>query len=145
MARLLSAQHNAAEALPYAQKAVSRRRHYPAGLYLLAQIYKALGQQGDADKVDQEFKRESDLAAREKALLRRFNLDPKDLGTAFELGQVEIARERPAEALLFLRDAAQRAPDDLRIKAAIEQAEKQLGPKAAAAGDNPSPVREPAP
>ena len=126
LARLLFAQREAARALPHAAKAAALRKHHPPGLYLLAQIYTSLGRSSDAAPVLRAFRRESRLAAREKALLRQYKLDPNNTAVALELGEVEIARERPEEALLFLRDAARITPEDSRIQAAIQQAERLM-------------------
>jgi tetratricopeptide (TPR) repeat protein len=114
------------KALPHAERAVSGRSHYPAALHVLAQVYDALGRRADAARTRRAFRVESDLAAREKALLRRYAADPDDLQIALELGRVALARDKPEAALLFLRDAARRAPDDRNVGAALAEAEKRL-------------------
>ncbi len=133
MARLLFRTRSYAEALPFAQKAAAQRPHYPAGLYLKSQILDALGRDTEAQEVRLVFQRESVLAEREKALLKRFNLDRQDAAVAKELGQVEMARDKPEEALLFLRQAAQVAPHDIGIGTALTRAERMLQPPAPAA------------
>lgn len=116
------------EALPFVEKAVANQKHYPAALYLLAQTYEALGRKSEAARTQERFRRESQLAAREKALLRLYAVDPNNLETALALGQQELALEKPESALLFLRDAAQRAPADERIQMALKRAQQLLAP-----------------
>ncbi len=49
-------------------------------------------------------------------------MDTQNVTTLLSLGRLEIARQEPEAALLFLRDAAQRAPQDDRVRSALEQA-----------------------
>ena len=124
LARLLLGQHRPAQALPYAQKAAASQRHNPAALYLLSQVYQGLGRTTEAAHTQADFRRESDLAAHQKALMRQYTSGQDDSATAFALGKVLLQREQPEAALVFLRDAARRAPGDPRAQAAVQQAER---------------------
>lgn len=128
LARLYLRQGQPQKALPYAERAVKSNRHYPAALDALTKAYRALGRQADAARAQRDFLRESRLVAQQKALLRRYALDPNDVEAALALGKVLIARGAPHSALLFLRDAARRAPNDTRIQAEIARAERQPAP-----------------
>jgi len=126
LARLLLERGRAREALPFAENAARRRKHYPRALYVLAQAYAALGRRKEAERVQRAFQRENDLASRQLALMKQYRANPDDIHTALALGRVLLAREDPRSALLFLRDAASRAPNNASINATIREAEKIL-------------------
>ncbi len=122
LGRLYVGQRRYKEALPLLQSAVSHKRHYVGALFALAQAQTALGQQTQAAQTQAVFQRESDMAEQEKALLKLYVVDTQNVTTLLSLGRLEIARQEPEAALLFLRDAAQRAPQDDRVRSALEQA-----------------------
>jgi tetratricopeptide (TPR) repeat protein len=124
MASLLMARHEAAKALPFAEKAVALRKHFPKGLYLLSQVYGGLNRSADAKRLQSIFQIENDLASREKALMRQFSADSKNVETALALAEVEMARDKADGALLFLHSAERISPEDSRVGAAITKAEK---------------------
>jgi len=126
LGRLYLRQGRPQKALPFIKRAAERNKHYPAALDTLAKVYRALGRPVDAARAQRDFLIESRLAARQKALLRQYALDPADTRTALELGKVLAARGDPNSALLFLRHAARRAPNDSQIQAEIQRAEKML-------------------
>lgn len=121
MGRLLLRERRAPDALTHIERAAATRNHYPAALYALSQAYAAVGRSEDAERTRRAFRRESDLAAREKALLRQYAADPDQvaIATLIDLGQTLLARDKPEAALLFLRDALRRAPEDRRVQSLI--------------------------
>jgi len=127
MGRLLLRERRAHDALPHIERAAAARNHYPAALYALAQAYAAVGRTEDAEQTRRAFRRESDLAAREKALLRQYAADPDQvpIATLGDLAQTLLARDKPEAALLFLRDALRRAPQDLRVQSLIVKAQSR--------------------
>ena len=150
LAQLLLQDGRTHDALTHASRAVKARKHYPTGLYLLAQIQEKLGNKQAAKDVREEFRKESRLEAAEKSLLKRFNDNPKHVETAIELGRVQLRRDNPEGALLFLRQAAENAPHDRRVKALLEEAQRRVAeaeeagrPPAGGFGDSGSDVSGP--
>lgn len=129
LARLYFQMRQPRKALPFAQKAIAKRRHYPRALSLLAQVHAATGNPTEAARYRQAFRREMDLAARQQRLLKRYSQDPNDLGTILEMGEVLLARDEPETAVRYLVTAARRAPDDARVRAALEEATERLSRK----------------
>ncbi|HZO87332.1 MAG TPA: tetratricopeptide repeat protein [Chthonomonadaceae bacterium] len=125
LAQLYFNQRRLQQALPFARKATGRK-HYPRALYLLARLYAALGLRAQSAHFQQEFQRESELAARQETLLKQFQTDRENIPTLLALGQTLLARDEPEMAARYLRYAAQRAPQDPRVQAALAQAEKRL-------------------
>lgn len=126
LARLFLEQGRPRDALPFAQNAAKRRKHYPRALYVLWRVYAALGRRKEAERAQRSFQKENDLASRQLALMKQYRANPEDTKTALALGRVLLAREDPRSALLFLRDAATRAPKDASIQATLREAEKML-------------------
>jgi tetratricopeptide (TPR) repeat protein len=126
LARLLFAQKRAAEALPSAEQAALRRKHYPRAFYLQAQIYAALGRPADAQRAQQQFRRESDLYARQEALWKRYGLNRDNVATGLELAETLLARDEPEAALRVLREIAPKAPGEARVQAALKRAESDM-------------------
>ena len=121
--RLLARERRNADALPYLKKAVARKRHYIAALQNLSQTATALGLKAEAATVLQTFERESKWSEREKALLKQYVAKPNDLETKMELANLELEREEPEAAKIFLLSAQKNAPDDPRIAIALKRAE----------------------
>jgi predicted Zn-dependent protease len=110
------------EAMPFAETAVARRKHYPRGLYLLTRIHLALGHHAEAARLQKEFQREDELVSRRQALLARLSRAPGDVEASLEMARTMREIGKPEEAIRYLRRAAIHAPDDPRVRAALEQA-----------------------
>jgi Tfp pilus assembly protein PilF len=124
LALLLFRQGKAQQALPFAEMAIARRKHYPRGLYLLSRIQLALGHPADAAHVQRQFQHEDALVTRQQALLARLSRAPGDVGAALDLARTMRERGKPEVAVRYLRLAAVHAPDDPRLKAALLQMER---------------------
>jgi tetratricopeptide (TPR) repeat protein len=124
LARLYWNQKRAKDALPFAQFAVKARPHDPPSLYLLGQIQRALGKSSEAAATLQRFKVESDLFAREKALLRTLATDTQNVAVILELTDVLMKRDRAFAALPFLYGADRIQPGLPEIRQRIETIEK---------------------
>ncbi len=122
--RLLARERRNAEALPYLKKAVARKRHYSAALQTLSQTATALGLKAEAETALQTFERESKWSEREKALLKQYVAKPDDLEKKIELANLELDREEPEAARIFLLSAQKNAPADPRILIALKRADR---------------------
>lgn len=124
LARLYFNQRRAQEALPYAEFAAKTRPHDPPSLYTLGQIQRALGRTAEAAATMQRFKLESDLFAKEKALLRTLATDRENISVILELSDVLTKRDRAFAALPFLYEADRLKPGVPEIQQRIQAIEK---------------------
>jgi predicted Zn-dependent protease len=122
LGRLYFNEHRLKAALPYLQKAIREKPHYIAALYTLAQVQLMLGDNKDATTTLAEYQRESMLQAEETSLLRRYSTDRQNVALLLQLGRLEIQRNEPKAALLFLRTADNLKPHDPEIQKALFQA-----------------------
>lgn len=112
------------KALPYLHQAVMRKRHFVAALYTLSQVQSALGQSAEARRTQATFQHESDLIAHEKSLLAKYVVAPDDLPNLFALGLLELERQEPVAAQMFLQSAARRSPQDAHVQDALRRADQ---------------------
>lgn len=116
-------QRRYSQAIPLLKKAIAGKKHYIAALYVLAQAQSALGEKTQALRTQEIFLKQSDLKARQDALLKQYANNPNSVPLELELGQVEIQRDEPFAALIFLRPAHHSAPQDTNIQKSLQQAE----------------------
>ena len=126
LAKLLQRQRRSADALPFAQAAVARRRHFPAALFTLAEIYRSLGKSAEATKTQQAFQTESGRAQRLKELLRSYAADNKNPTLERDLGLLQLELEDPETGIMFLKSALEKLPTDSAILDGIARAEALL-------------------
>jgi tetratricopeptide (TPR) repeat protein len=124
LARLYFNLNRLQDALPYAQFAVKARPHDPPSLYLLGQIQRALGKTSEAAATLRRFKIESDLFAREKALLRTLATDTQNIAVILELTDVLMKRDRASAALPFLYGADRLQPGSPEVRQRIEKIQR---------------------
>ncbi len=114
------------EAILPLQQAAATDRNDSAPLFLLAQAHTALNQKVDAADAQAEFKKRSDIENRRKSLLRSYAVNPKDVKTNLELGQLELQRGDANSAMLFLDNARTLAPDNAEVKKIYEETKSRL-------------------
>lgn len=124
LARLYFNQRRAQDALPYAEFAAKARPHDPPSLFMLGQIQRALGKTAAASATMQKFKAESDLFAREKALLRTLATDRENIEVILELTDILVKRDRAFAALPFLYEADCLKPGSSEIQRRIQTIER---------------------
>jgi tetratricopeptide (TPR) repeat protein len=124
LARLYFNQRRTQEALPFAEFAAKARPHDPPSLYMLGQIQRALGRTAEASATMQRFKIESDLFAREKALLKMLATDKENVDVMLELSDVLVKRDRAFAAFPFLYEADRLIPGSPEVQRRIRMVEK---------------------
>lgn len=122
LGRLLFNEHHLAAAIPYLEKAVKGQPHYIEALYTLGQAQLMLGHKKQAATTLAEYQRESALQAEETSLLRRYSTDRTNVSLLLQLGRLEIQRNEPNAALIFLRTADSLKPNDPEIHKALLRA-----------------------
>lgn len=121
LASLLAQQGKAKEALPYVESAIKGNKLYASALLLQSQILQKMGRAAESQKVQQLFTKINGWKAQEKALLRQFSTNRKDLKVLLALGNLELDMEKYPSAYIFIQEAFRIAPNNPEVKRLYER------------------------
>jgi len=135
LAQIANAQRRYGEALELMQRALKIQPHADTLHYIAALAHRGLGQADEARAAFRRSEEEAGTVTLVDPLMRAVTALGADAREAFELGELALAENRPADALAHVREAVEADPSHIEYRLKLAWLRLRHGDKAGALAD----------